>query len=343
MIHTREDLKQLQMLPLEIKISMTERRIKQWVDEYGESGVYVSFSGGKDSTVLLHIVRERLHLVDIPAVFVDTGLEFPEIRSFVRTFDNVVWLKPDMNFKQVITKYGYPFISKEIAHKIHDMNTAHKKGNSSYVDAQMRGDYISKNGKSNMISIQHYKFLIDAPFTVSHKCCDVMKKKPVKKYERESGRHAITGQMASESQMRLRNWLIFGCNAFEMKRPISNPLSFWRDQDILQYIKKYNVSICSVYGDLVPDMPEECEGQLSLEDLGLLPDERRLKLTGCKRTGCTFCGFGCHLPDDRRFLLLKEMHPPLYDYIMRSTERGGLGYEEIIKWLNEHGGFDIKI
>jgi len=112
-LHTIQDLKMRQALPLDIKVSMTQQRIREWINEFGVEGVYVSFSGGKDSTVLLHLVREMYP--DVPAVFVDTGLEYPEIREFVRTFDNVEWLKPKMNFKQVIQKYGYPFISKEVS------------------------------------------------------------------------------------------------------------------------------------------------------------------------------------------------------------------------------------
>lgn len=111
--HTIQELKTRQALPLEIKIRMTEQRIREWVNEFGIDGVYVSFSGGKDSTVLLHIAR-RIY-PDIKAVFVDTGLEYPEIRQFVKTFNNVDWIKPKMNFKQVIEKYGYPFISKEVS------------------------------------------------------------------------------------------------------------------------------------------------------------------------------------------------------------------------------------
>ena len=113
MTRTIQDLQMLQALPLNLKISMTKARIRQWVNEFGEDGVYVSFSGGKDSTVLLHLVREMYPRV--PAVFCDTGLEYPEIREFVKTFDNVVWLRPKMNFRQVIEKYGYPFISKEVS------------------------------------------------------------------------------------------------------------------------------------------------------------------------------------------------------------------------------------
>lgn len=110
---TKDDLKQLQSMPLDAKILMTQTRIREWVREFGESGVYVSFSGGKDSTVLLDIVRKMFP--DIEAVFVDTGLEYPEIRQFVKTFDNVTILRPDMRFDEVIKKYGYPMISKEIS------------------------------------------------------------------------------------------------------------------------------------------------------------------------------------------------------------------------------------
>ena len=111
--HTVQELRIRQKLPLEAKIAMTKVRIREWVNYYGIDGVYVSFSGGKDSTVLLHIARQIYP--NIKAMFVDTGLEYPEIRQFVKTFDNVDWIKPKMNFKQVIEKYGYPFISKEVS------------------------------------------------------------------------------------------------------------------------------------------------------------------------------------------------------------------------------------
>ena len=108
-----DELHMLQGLPLKVKVEKTKQRIKEWVEYYGEDGVYVSFSGGKDSTVLLKIVRELYP--NIPAVFCDTGLEYPEIREFVKGFENVEWIKPKMNFRQVIEKYGYPMISKEVA------------------------------------------------------------------------------------------------------------------------------------------------------------------------------------------------------------------------------------
>ena len=98
------ELKLMQNYPLELKVMKTKMRIQEWVDYYGEDGVYVSFSGGKDSTVLLHIVRSMYP--NIEAVFSNTGLEFPEIVEFVKSFDNVTIIKPEKSFKRVITEEG---------------------------------------------------------------------------------------------------------------------------------------------------------------------------------------------------------------------------------------------
>ncbi len=111
---TVADLKQFQALPLDIKVRMTYLRIRWWLNEFDG---YVSFSGGKDSTVLLHIARQVDP--DIPAVFVDTGLEYPEVREFALSQENVIRLRPEMNFRKVIETYGYPLISKEVSQKIY--------------------------------------------------------------------------------------------------------------------------------------------------------------------------------------------------------------------------------
>ena len=115
--HELWELQQMQSLPLTAKIRMTEQRIKVWY-EHWDGDVYVSFSGGKDSTVLVDIIT-KMGYTDIPLVFVDTGLEYPEIREFVKGYgDRVVWLKPKKVFKQVIEDYGYPFISKEVSQSV---------------------------------------------------------------------------------------------------------------------------------------------------------------------------------------------------------------------------------
>lgn len=396
---TIQDLQQLQALPLKLKISLTKQRIRQWIHEFGEDGVYVSFSGGKDSTVLLHLVRQEYP--NVKAVFVDTGLEYPEIRQFVKTFDNVEWLKPKMTFKQVIQKYGYPFISKEVSEKVYyakryltwwlDHNSIDRPTDrpTTYGMCELLGiprkSYLRKMGiipdesmnevfnpdsaapfkakalfgavthkengietneTSKMFDYSRYKWMINSPFMVSNKCCDVMKKSPIHIYKKKTGRHSMTAQMASESKLRTQQWLKNGCNGFDMKSPISNPMSFWTEQDVLLYIYTENIPICSVYGDIVKDT--EVDGQMDFSDVyGMelfdlcIPV---LKTTGCDRTGCMFCGFGCHLekPGEGRFERMKVTHPKQYDYIMRPWEQGGLNYKAVIDWINEHGNLNIR-
>ena len=118
--HTPEFLKELQAMPMEAKVLLTQARIDEFYSGYntiGYGNAYVSFSGGKDSTVLLDIARKRYP--DIPAVFSNTGLEYPEIRRFAKAHDNVEVVQPKMAFNEVISKYGYPLIGKEVAEAIY--------------------------------------------------------------------------------------------------------------------------------------------------------------------------------------------------------------------------------
>lgn len=288
---------------MSVKVRMSETRIRQWVQFFGEDGVYISFSGGKDSTALLHIVRNLYP--DIPAVFVNTGLEFPEIQRFVKTFDNVEILRPKMLFTEVITKYGYPFISKEVSKNVY---YARRGGANSIHYKKLFGIGEFENSR---FSSTKYAPLYDADFMIADNCCSVMKKGPVHSYSKRTGRMAITGQQASESMLRTQKWLLNGCNAFDNKVPVSNPLSFWTEYDILKYIKTNNIEIASVYGEIVQIDQDGYEYDFALDE------KCPYKTTGCARTGCIFCGYGAHLDKgEGRFERLKKTHPKQYDYCM---------------------------
>lgn len=209
----------------------------------------------------------------------------------------------------------------------------------------------------SMFSQEKYKFFLNAPFEISNKCCNIMKKNPSHTYMRETGRKPITAQMASESRLRTQKWLQNGCNAFDSKNPISNPMSFWTEQDVLAYIKENDIEIAHVYGDIVVDYGKmgQVDNQISLADLGLLELERPiLKTTGCSRTGCMFCGYGCHLEKNpNRFERMAITHPKQLDYVMRGgafdddglwkPDNRGMGYWFVIEWINVHGGLKIEI
>lgn len=301
----------MQAMTLESKILTTQARLIEWYTK-NNGKVYVSFSGGKDSTVLLDIARKMFP--DIPAVYIDTGLEFPEIRDFVKTVDNVTWLKPAMNFRKVIETYGYPLISKDVAGNISD---ARSKPDGKIAERFIPGNSydLKYNG---VFSFVKWKFLLDSDIPISKKCCDEMKKKPAKKYEKETGNAPIVATMACESRMRKTQWLQSGCNVFSGNRPISKPMSFWTEQDVLQYIVKYGLKYASVYGDIIED-----------------EKTHQLKLTGRQRTGCVFCAFGAHLEKEpNRFQQMKSSHPQLWDYCMRSWDSGGLGMKKVLDFIN---------
>lgn len=177
-VYTRQDLSIMQAWPLERKIRVTQAKILEWYHHYG-GRIAVSFSGGKDSTVLLDLVRRAFP--DVPAVFVDTGLEYPEIREFVKAVPNVTWLRPEMPFSKVLTTYGYPIISKDVAKRIY-----YARQGSPWAIRHLNG--LNADGTPSKYNERYekWRFLLDAPFLISDRCCAVMKERPLHKYARRT-------------------------------------------------------------------------------------------------------------------------------------------------------------
>lgn len=319
MKRTREELKQLQSLPLDVKISKSILRIEEFIDGLGDN-LYISFSGGKDSTVLVDIIHNKLGYKDIPLVFVDVPTQYPQLKDFVQSnYDNVTIIKPSISFIEVCKKYGFPLVSKEVSlcvsgAKLYIQN----KKNKSLYDRVVGNGCYSNNGKRKDYSLVKYKPLLNAPFDVSHECCNVMKKKPIKEYERNTGRKAFVGTMAEESKLREKTWINHGCNSFDASQIISQPLMFWTEQDILKYIHDNKLKICSVYGEVKVD------------------ENGKYYTTGCDRTGCVVCTFGCHLEKEpNRFQKLAESNPS-YLKLLDICKNNDVTMREAIEWCNEH-------
>ena len=276
---------------------MAQAKIMEWYYRF-DGKVSISVSGGKDSAVLKDLARRCFP--DIEAVYVHTGLDFPEVSRFAMDTTNVTILKPAMRFDEVVQKYGWCYPSKDVAHTIY-----YARKGSLWALERLQG--INRDGTPSKFRQSNYArwaHLVDSKFIISSLCCNVMKEAPLDKHRKETGKHPIIGTMAAESGRRKQAWFQTGCNNFDSKKPVSKPLSVWTEANILQYIRDYNIPIPSVYGDIV----EDTKGKLTT--------------TKEKRTGCVWCPVGCHHDKVNRFQRLAETHPKLHDYCMNALELG---------------------
>ena len=147
----------------------------------------------------------------------------------------------------------------------------------------------------------------------------------------------MVATMAEESRLRIAYWMRTGCNAFEGKRPMGKPMSFWTEQDVLRFIVDREIPIASVYGDIVASDGDNDYAETLIDC--------KLHCTGCQRTGCMFCAFGAHLEKgENRFEMMKHTHPRHYDFCISGGETDpvdglwkpnekGLGYGRVLDYI----------
>ncbi|MGE4442742.1 MAG: phosphoadenosine phosphosulfate reductase family protein [Desulfomicrobium sp.] len=306
-----QELQHRQALPLSEKIAMSLDRIRDWYEAW-DGKVAVSYSGGKDSRVLLELVWSLFP--DVPAVFCHTGLEYPEILQAVKSTRNHVVLHPRIPFPRVIRDYGWPVASKKIARGINILRHPTERNKNVW---RLYDQGINRYGKpvhGYKVPAQ-WRFLVRAPFQVSDHCCAVMKKGPAAAYEKETGRKPFVGTLATDSKSRQKTYLQTGCNAYDAQHPRSAPLSFWTEQDILRFLLENRIAIPAVYGHIIED-----DGQFVT--------------TGVRRTGCVFCCFGLHMDHldgpENRFQRLSRTHPNLYRYCMDK-----LGLRQVLAYCRD--------
>ena len=274
------ELRRLQRQPYKWKMEHALDVIREFVEHQGVNGVYVSFSGGKDSLVLLHLVRSIYP--DVPAVFANTGIEFPEQVKFVRTFQNVTEVYPIKHFPKILKEDGIVYPSKEVA-----MYIKAAKGGATYAVNGLKG--LDVDGKENRYKSRFtkYAYLMECGVKISPDCCELMKEKPMRDYERRENKSPIIGTRTEESFRRAVGWMKSGCNSFAGNRAKSTPLSLWVESDVWRYIDENGIKLSPMYTD-----------------------------GGMKRTGCMFCPVPIAHGNLKNIEYARTHHPKMYETIM---------------------------
>ena len=207
-------------------IEKSKLKIEKVIEDKGIENVAISFSGGKDSTVLKHLVESIEP--SIQSVFCNTGVEYNAIVDFVKSFGSTIWIvEPKTRFPQVIQDYGYPVISKEQSRYIDDVRNP--KCCQRIKDIRL--------GTGNFCISKKWKWLIYTNIKISDKCCYHLKKAPLKNL----GYYYFTGERIAESK--LRKQMYHTC----ILPNKCVPLRLWSDELIDKYIEYHNIKICDIY------------------------------------------------------------------------------------------------
>ena len=309
---TYNEVRTRQALPYEIKIRMSETRLREFIGYYGEDSVVVSFSGGLDSTFALAFIRERyprVKAVSVPAI------ECLQNIKLIQKTENVKKVAPRYSQKEIVKKFGFPVVSKKATKSLQALQNPSEK-NAKIRNLALTGITSTGRKAKTYTLAKKWRFLIDAPFKISNKCCYYMKETPIQNWCKKNGYASIVATTVEESKSRLDGYCKRGgCNNFEGQGD-SVPFSFWTRQDILRYIVEHNIEISEAYGEVKQD------------------ENGRYYTTGAQRTGCPVCMFGMEgdEPGNNRFQKLYYEDNRRWKQVIFEW-----GYKEVLDYFIQNG------
>lgn len=247
----------MDMLTLEMKVEDALFRIKDLYDRTNGKCI-ISFSGGKDSTVvaeLYFMAKARGMIGNIDIVFADTKVEYDAIYDFVEWFNKnkqeVIYIEPTKPFGKVLKEYGLPAMSKM---KSELLSTVHRDIHNPLKTVRgknLLGYNEYKEKSHHRLANKHYHFLHpDIEYKISSKCCHFVKKQPFEIYYIKHGIIGYaTGIRIEEGGIRALAYQ--SCTSFKMVKGVKLvhklPIFDWLEKDVEEFIDKYNVKISEAY------------------------------------------------------------------------------------------------
>ena len=223
-------------------------KIQSVIRKYGEENFYISFSGGKDSTVLSALIDLALPDNGIPRVYANTGIELNMVRDFVielqQSDDRIEIIKPSVPIKQMLEVDGYPFKSKDHAKYV----DRYKRIGRCDSVVQYLGEREDKEPWSSIKScpkILRYQFEDGFDLRISDKCCERLKEEPLINWQKENNRpYSIIGIMREENGRRdSAVCLSFRNKKLKAFQPMVIVSKAWEEW----FIEEYKVKICDIY------------------------------------------------------------------------------------------------
>lgn len=287
---------------LDDKVTEACHRIEELYYET-EGKCYISFSGGKDSTVLLALTKlcEEIYTIPenaIPAVFVNTGIEMGITVEFVRWvkqnyYPNVIEIRPEVSFDWVLKKYGKPIRSKLRSEFLGRWQSGRRTKSvyMNFIDGETNsGKHASR---TKLADKDAHMLSDDFHVMASSKCCAILKKKPSKKYtEQHKTKGYAYGIREGEGGARALNTIALApkkggrvCTSISGGIIKKAPIIDWNDDDIEEFIARYHVPLSRAYTEY-----------------------------GFHRTGCMACPFAMDV--DKNLLYLHDHEPNRYTAIM---------------------------
>lgn len=220
--------------------------IKKVVNKYGIENFVISFSGGKDSTVLSELIDIAIPNNEIPRVFINTGIEYKAIVDFVhdkmKKDKRFIEIKPSTPLSMIFRKYGYPFKSKEHSQLVHlFQQNGHSKTTLRYYDPP------ENRKRFGCPKLLKYQFEEGTQLKISDKCCTKLKKEPFSKWQEENFKpYKMTGERLSEGGLRASHK---GCLVIDKNSKLKKfkPLNPTTNEWIEWFINEYQVELCKLY------------------------------------------------------------------------------------------------
>ncbi len=281
---------------LEQKIKDAQNVIREAYEREGGK-LFVSFSAGKDSTVLKHIAQ--LMYPNIKIVFSNTTNELAEVLRYAKQFPEVITVTPNITFTKFVEKHGFPLISKEVSQKVSELKHTQSK--------KLRYGRLHGDAKGNGKLPEKWRYMAEQPFDISSKCCQVLKKDPLEKWAKQYGLKPIIALMADESMLR-HQLALYGDDDGKKIYPFLR--TGWTEDDIWAYADMYKIRFAECYYNRI--------------------NEDGVQIKARARTGCEYCGNGIHLEDESRFKRSKLAAPKRYAKMM-AVQNNGVSFAEAIE------------